>query len=481
VSLKKNLLYNFLLSFSQVAFPLISIPYIARVLNPDGIGKVNFVDSLCYYFIVVAEFGIVTYGIRAVSRVQQDPSALKKLVSELLSLHLITSLVSTLLYAIVVFFLYDKIGDSRLVWFSLSFLLMNSFACEWYFWGTEQFGYITIRSLATRLLGLGSIFLLVKRPEHYALYYGIMVGSAVLNLLLNLYSLQAKTGFRFVYPGLKKHWPSIRITYQISLVYSIVLMLDNVFLQLVSTSMAVAYYSFAAKVTRLSGALVTDSLLVFYPRTVALVQLNDQQKLSRTLDHSIQLILLTTIPMGVGLFLVSDLLTMVYFGHDFLPLALNLRLLCLYPLLKSYGLFLNKQLLMPYDQEKLVLKGLWVGAGLFILLVFPLSHSYADKGTSIALIVSELGVVLYNYAAVRKTVPEMKLWDHKTFLQALAGSVLFIPLTFVFSQFIPGPFWALTACIIGCIFIYLLFLLFIWKHTLFSNLISQRFSSKLRA
>jgi O-antigen/teichoic acid export membrane protein len=126
-NLKKNLSYNFILSLSQLLFPLISIPYISRVLDPAGIGKVSFIDSFTWYFISFAEFGIVTYGIREIAKNRNDPAFLKKLSAELLLLHMITSGVVLAVYLPVVFLLWHKIGDIRLLFFSLSFFVVNFF------------------------------------------------------------------------------------------------------------------------------------------------------------------------------------------------------------------------------------------------------------------------------------------------------------------------------------------------------------------
>ena len=163
-SIKRNLAYNFILSASQLILPLISIPYISHVLDPAGIGKVSFIDSLTYYFITISEFGIVVYGMREVARVRQNKTALEKLVSELMSLHLLSSSVSILIYAVTIFFLWSKINDARLILFSISFLMVNAFACEWYYYGTEQFRFITSRSIITRLCGLISMMNHTKIP-----------------------------------------------------------------------------------------------------------------------------------------------------------------------------------------------------------------------------------------------------------------------------------------------------------------------------
>ena len=159
---KQNLFYNFLLSISQILVPLISIPYVSRILDPEGIGRVGFVDGFTYYFVVLAEAGIMVYGIREVARCRQDKQALGQLVNELLSLHIRSSLISLILYAGAVWFLWSKVGDIRLLYFSVAFLLVNAFACEWYFIGQERFRYIALRSILIRLGGADGFIVAAK-------------------------------------------------------------------------------------------------------------------------------------------------------------------------------------------------------------------------------------------------------------------------------------------------------------------------------
>lgn len=460
-----------MLSFSQVAFPLISIPYVSRVLDPAGIGKVSFIDSMTYYFIVVAELGIVTYGIREVSRKKSRTKELEVVVSELFSLHLLTSCISILLYSVALLFLYQKVGDLKLILFSVAFLLVNSFACEWYFWGTEQFKYITIRSLITRTLGLISIFVLIQQPKDYVWYYAIIAGSAIVNLIWNALTLFKKVDIKIRRPNWKKYWPALKITYQISLVYSVVLMLDNVFLQLLSTSAAVAYYTYSAKIARIAAALVTDSLLVFYPRTVSLVHSNNKSDAQKVILNTSHFIILTTIPMAAGIFLLSEKLAKVYFGEQFLPLVTNLKILAIYPFLKAYSLFLNKQLLMPYDKEKIVLNGLCIGAAVFVVSTLPLSFYYQDKGACVAIIISEVSVLLYYFFYLVRHKYDLKFVKKRVLLQAIAGSALFFPLVYVLNGMIKSPVPNLIIISTSCVLFYFVFLFFVTKNQMIISLI----------
>lgn len=473
MSLKKNLLYNFLFSISQILFPVISIPYISRVLDPSGIGKVSFIDSFAYYFVVIAEFGIVTYAIREIARIRKDRLALNKLVSELLFLHLITSAIAVVGFIVMTFLLYSRIGDIHLFLFSLSFLIVNSFACEWYFWGTEKFKFIAIRSIIIRALGLVSIFILVRAPEDYFVYYGIITGSAIITILWNFSQMYKEVTINFKNINWKKHLPYTLVTYQISLIYSVTVLLDNVFLGLLSTTAAVAYYAFAVKVVRISSAVITDTFLVFYPTTVSYLQDNNEAELQRVILTSSQIIMLTTLPLGAGIFLLSETLTAVYFGDAFMPVSTNLQILSLYPFLKSFSLFINKQMLMPHNLEKQVLKSLTIGGIIFIIATLPLSYFYADRGASFALILSEAVVLSFNLFYARSILKRFAVIDVKTFLQVLAGVLLFIPVIYFTDIIIQETAIKLLVSILSCIFIYVFFLSIIMKNTAMANLLNS--------
>ncbi|RYD96809.1 MAG: hypothetical protein EOP50_06285, partial [Sphingobacteriales bacterium] len=426
MSLKKNLAYNFLLSLSQVLFPLLSIPWLSRVLDPESLGRVQFIDGLTYYFIVLAEAGIVTHGIREVARCRGDAVALRKLVSELLSLHLLSTLLASVIYAVTVFLLYDRIGDPRLLLWSVSFLLFNGFACEWYYWGLEEFRYITLRSLLVRALALLSIFLLVRQPEHYLRYYAIIALTSIAIFCWNLLRMLVTTGISFKNLQWKKHLRITRVTYAVSLVYSIPLLLDNVLLAVLSGTAAVAFYAYALKIVRLLSALITDAFLVLYPRTVALLQEADEQLVRRNLRLSGDALLLLALPAGAGIWLVADAFTGIYFGPRFAPVADYLKIFAFYPVLVTGALFLNKQVLMPRNQERWVLYGLVAGAVSFVLLSLWLCPRQGGLGMAWALVASEAVVLLCNAFFVRRLHRGLLPLQGRT----VAAALLAVPLFF---------------------------------------------------
>ena len=481
-SIKKNLVYNFILSASQVFLPLLSIPYISRVLNPAGIGEVSFIDSFTFYFISIAEFGIVVYGMREVARLKNEPEKKAKLVSELLALHIISSSITLVLYCIAVFVIWNKVHDVRVLYFSLSYLIVNFFACEWYFLGMEKFRYITIRSLLARGLGLISIYILIKEPSDYFMYYAIIASSAMINSLWNNYLLFREVPVSFKSIEWKRHIPKLRVTYFISLVYGITLILDNVLLRIVSTASAVGYYAFSIKIVRISTTLLSDSLLVFFPRIVSFLKDNKQRQVQLMITRNLQLLILFSVPICAGVFLLAEPLVIIFLGKQFIPATDNLKILAAFPLLKSYNLFLSKQVLISHNRENLYLNTLIVSSIVFVLSMLFLSYKYADTGASFAIMITELLMLVMNYYYVRSTSSHLLVFDIRTFIHAILGASLFIPVIYLIKGMIFSPLIVLILSIVSCFIIYLAVQAFVIRNDfmlLLKNIIMGRYKKMM--
>ncbi len=452
-NIKRNLAYNFVLSFSQLLLPLFSIPYISRILDPAGIGHVGFIDSFTFYFVIIAEFGITSYGIREVARCHGDKQKLAVLVPQLLTLHIVSSLVTLVFYGIGIALLWDKIADLRLLLFSASFFLVNFFACEWYFMGQEDFGFIAIRSIVVRLLGLASIFILIRRPADYYFYYWIIAGSSILTSLWNNVILFRQVKFSFRNVAWTQHLRYVWVTYAISLLYSIPLYLDNVLLGMVSTAAIVGIYSLSIKVVRIGSTILTDSFLVFFPRIVSLSNEEKFDQLQQKLTLNIQFIIILAVPMGVGLFLVADELAAVFFGAKFLAISDNVRVLSVYPLIKGVSLFLSNPILLAHNKERAYLKNLVCTSALFFVLALTLGSTFQSTGVCLAVVLTDLALVIANYVTVRRFF-DYNVFDRRTILHAVFASACFIPAILTIRHFISADLARLVLSIIACMTIY---------------------------
>lgn len=463
-TIKRNLLYNFLLSVSQVLFPLLSIPYVARVLDPDGVGRVAFIDSFSYYFVVMAELGITVYGIREVVKLRDEPERLKRLVKELMGLRVISSSLVMILYAVMMWVLWDRIADWRLLGFSVTFLLINFLACDWYFMGMERFGFITIRSVSVRVLGLIALFVLVKNTDDFAIYYAVMVLSAVAIGIWNYAVMVREQGAGLLFTGLKVHLKKLWVIYLIGLLYSIPLMLDNVLLRLASVAAAVGFYTFPARLVRISSNLLTDSFLVFLPRVTYHDHRQESGEVQERLLQNSRLVVLLSVPMGAGIYLLSDQLAAAYLGNKFLPVAANLRWLAVFPFLKGMALFLSNPVLMARHQERAYLRNLAVSSSCYIPLALLLSVYYADAGACMALVAAELLLLSLNLVSVRRLFPGLRIFDWRLFAEALLLSASFILIVSGIEKIVSEPIQVLLIAIPVCIAVYFLSFIYVVKN-----------------
>lgn len=475
--IKRNLFFNFLLSLSQILVPLVSIPYIARVLDPEGIGRVGFIDAFTYYFVVIAEAGIMVYGIREVAKLRGDEPALKKLVGELIALHIRTSLLSLVLYTAGIALLWSKIADIRLLYFSFAFLLVNAWACEWYFIGREKFGYIALRSLLIRLGGLACIFLLIHQPEDYLFYYVIIAGSAIITGVWNIVMLYRETKFSVRKANWRSHLGKVWVTYLISLFYSIPLYIDHVILRLLSTATAVGFYTFSIRLLRISTAVISDSFLVFLPRVSSHHAADERDPIRRRLHQNYQLVMMLALPMGMGIYLLAQEITQVFFGDAFSSIFRNLQVLAFFPLLRSYSLFLSNPIMIAHGQEKTFLKNLIASTIVFFMLAFAGAFYLADYGICLAMLASDLFLIILNYISIRRSLSWLSLFDGRVFFQALGASVLFVPIVWLLGENVSDALTRLWLSIVVCIPVYFLVVIYLFRNwemqQLLKNIISK--------
>ena len=177
-SLKLNFLMNVMLTMSSFIFPLITFPYISRILLPIGTGKVSFATSIVTYFSMFAQLGIPTYGIRACARVRDSREELTRTAQELLSINLIMSVISYAVLFILVLTV-PRFRAEKNLYVILSFtIILTAIGMEWLYKALEQYTYITIRSVIFKFIALIAMFLLVHDQKDYVVYGGITIFAA---------------------------------------------------------------------------------------------------------------------------------------------------------------------------------------------------------------------------------------------------------------------------------------------------------------
>lgn len=162
-SIKLNFIMNVILTMSSFIFPLITFPYVSRILLPEGTGKVSFATSLISYFSMFAQLGIPTYGIRACAKVRDDKEELTRTTQELVIINFVMSVISYTALAVALM-LVPRLREERALYIIVSLTIaFNVIGMEWMYKALEQYTYITIRSIIFKFVALIVMFVFVHQ------------------------------------------------------------------------------------------------------------------------------------------------------------------------------------------------------------------------------------------------------------------------------------------------------------------------------
>ena len=186
-SVKFNFIMNMILTASSFIFPLITFPYVSRVLLVEGNGYVSFATSVLTYFTMFASLGIPSYGIRACAQVRDDRKELSKVTQELLIINIATTVLVSIDFVITLFTVPQFKEQQTLLWINGATLVLNAIGVNWLYSALEQYTYITVRSLIFKILSIILMFIFVRQQQDYIIYGAITVfaagGSNILNFI----------------------------------------------------------------------------------------------------------------------------------------------------------------------------------------------------------------------------------------------------------------------------------------------------------
>lgn len=404
-SLKLNFIMNAILTASQFIFPLITFPYVSRVLLPAGTGKVSFATSVISYFLMFAQLGIPTYGIRACAKVRDNREELTRVAHELLFINIITSVCS---YVVLFFALkyVDRFQDEKTLYVIISFnIILNAIGMEWLYKALEQYAYITIRSLVFKLISVIFMFLLIHEQKDYVLYGGITIFAGSASNIFNFINVHKYIDMRPVGKyNIKRHLKPIAVFFAMSCATTIYTHLDTVMLGFLATDTDVGYYNAAVRIKSILVSIVTSLGIVLLPRASYNIEHGLVDEFWRISKKAINFVFLVASPMMLYfIFLAKE---GIYFlsGAAYVGSIVPMQLIM--PTLLFIGLtnILGIQILVPLGKEKIVLYSEIAGAVVDIILNTILIPKYASTGAAIGTLVAEFVVLIVQYSALKNDV-----------------------------------------------------------------------------
>lgn len=401
-SILKNFIYNILLTLLNLLFPIITFPYISRVLGAEGVGKVTFVTSIVNYFLIFATLGIPNYGVREIAKNSNDKKEVSKIFSEILVINIISSLASCILYFLMIlslgFFKQERI---LYVVVGLS-LVLNVFSIDWMYRGLENYKYITRRSIIFKMLSIVLLFVLVRAKQDYVKYAIISVIALSGANIVNVLTSRKYIDFSFKNLNLTRHLKSIFILLSTEVAINIYVNLDSTMVGIISGNKHLGYYTAAIKINKIIATMVTSLGIVLMPRLSYYIKQGMKEEFEKLITKSVQYILFIGLPAVVGLFILSPQIVRLFSGNEFTPAILAMRITTPIVLFLGISNLTGIQLLIPLGKEKKLFYAVIIAAIVNFTLNLILIPMFQQNGAAISTTIVEIVVALIQLYFVRE-------------------------------------------------------------------------------
>lgn len=464
-SIKANAILNIIYTITNMMFPLITFPYVSRVLSAGGMGKVSFFSSFSNYAIMVASLGISTYGIRAVAKVRDDEEKLNKVTKELLILNTIATVIVIGLIILSVPFVGKFRGEPFVLAVNIALIFSASIGMEWLYAGLEQYDYITKRSILFKAVALVLVFAFVKKASDYWIYAAITVfstgGSYVCNFI---HARKYVHVFKKSGPlQLRVHLKPMLLLFASILAVSIYTNLDTVMLGFIRGDEEVGLYTVAVKVKWILLSGVNAISAVLLPRLSYYLSENKEEEYHGALKKSVSVICMIAIPLTVYFLMEAKDSILLLGGDDYLGAVRCMQIVMPILLISGFSNITGNQVLIPLGKDACFMRAVAVGAVIDLLLNAALMPKYGCVGAAIATLLAELVQMSIQLFYARKYILKNIRYSTvmKSFLACVPGSIIIFIVPFSFSAF--GNL-AITA--ISFFFLYCLMLLVMKESTI---------------
>lgn len=412
ISNNKVLVKNFtslsLLQLANYIFPVITLPYLVRVLGPEKYGLINFAAAFSAYFVIITDYGFNLSATQEISVNRNDKEKVSEIFSSVLTIKIILFFLSSGIFFLIVNMFELFSNDAGL--YSIMFIGVVGIVLFplWVYQGVEKMKYILIINVAIRSVTIVSIFLLVKVENDYLLLAVIYTITQVMTGITGLFFAIRKFDLRYLFPSkvqlleqLKKGWNLFLSSIWINLYTT-----SNVFiLGLFAPNSVVGYYSAADKVRIAFQGILSSMSQSVFPYVNKLLAESYQKFLSFN-RKLLKISVMIGIIISSSLFLFAEPIVKIVLGNEYSPSVIVLRIIAWLPLIIFLSNVFGIQTMLPLNYQKKFSQILFLAALINLMISFSIVPSYFEIGTAVSMLVTEIFVTLSFFIFIRmKRIP----------------------------------------------------------------------------
>lgn len=475
----KNTIFNILKTMSSVIFPLITIPYISRVLHADNVGKINFGNSIVSYISLIASLGVTTYAIRECSRVRENKKELENAASQIISINIFSTVLAYIVLFCLLFFGKSLSGYAILIITQSVIIIFTTLGADWINSAMEDFKYLAIRTFVVQFISLIAMFLFVHKPEDYLKYALISVmaqsGANVINIL---YRRKFCTIRFTVHIDWKRHLPPIMLLFTMILAQQIFVNLDITMIGIMKGDFEVGLYSTATKIYLMVNQVIASIAWVVMPKLSYLFYEKNYKEINNVLRYTANIICVLGIPVAVGLAVLAPEILVVVAGTEYIGATTALRILAVSLVLSLISGFIGNIILLPSGRERICLISCIISAIVNFILNIIFIPKYGMNAAAVSTTISQAITLIVSAFYIEK---QIKFTYLKTMLKAPIVGGISIVIVGLLSKNAIRNVYMRTGVVVLCSIIVYILILSIFKDKLsitFKNKIVYKISKK---
>ena len=398
--LRKNFFYNIIYQVLILILPLITVPYVARVLGADGVGIHSYTYSISYYFMLIAMLGLNNYGNRSIAKVRDNKDELSK---TFWSIYLLQFIVSTLMViTYLIYIILFNIRYKQIAVIQIFYVISSIFDINWFFFGLEKFKITIIRNTIIKIISLVSIFLFVRNSDDLWVYTLILSGSTFLSQIILWPYIKKYVNFtKIKIIDILKHLKPCLILFIPVIAVSIYKIMDKIMLGNMASIVEVGYYENAVKIIDVPKGIITSLGTVMLPRMSNMIAKGEEEKIKMYIGKSLQVIMFLALPITMGLIAISDDFILIFLGNNFTKTGTLIKYLAISLIFLSWANVIRTQYLIPKERDKDYIISVILGAIVNLVMNIILIPRYASIGACYGTICAELIVMLYQTYKVK--------------------------------------------------------------------------------
>ncbi|MDD3615293.1 MAG: flippase [Lachnospiraceae bacterium] len=397
-SKNKNFLYNLVYQVLIIALPLITVPYISRVLGANNIGIYSYTYSIVYYFMLVSMLGINNYGARTIARESHDKKRLSIVFKEIYGLQLSLTIVMTITY--IIFVMLIPYPNKNIMFVQTVYLVTVALDINWFFFGLEKFKITVTRNIVIKFLSFFLIIIFVRDKNDLVLYTLIMSFSALASqAFLWIFVKRELVKVKIDLKNILKHIKPCVILFIPVIAYGVYRIMDKTMIGALVGNFDLGNYENAEKIINIPLSIVSALGTVMLPHMA-----KDLGNIKSEIKETFELNFFLVIPIIIGLLLISNDLSEILFGKEFSLSGQILKLLAPSILFSSIASVIRTNYLIPNEKDTIYLVSTVLGAvcNLFLNIIFI--PKFGALGACIGTVSAEFIVMIFQVFATRNNL-----------------------------------------------------------------------------